>query len=135
MHTAAGVRQTAPAATVTVTAAPESGSTVSSHRSRRRSTRPADVARPPATATTSSRKRQPFIQPTRSLNASRNVNAPPSCAAGRPWKRPVSGTAAPSARAATAAVAALVRLSAWPASSVNDTRTSSASPSSASTAV
>ena len=35
VQTAAGVPQAAPAATVTVTSAAESGSTVSSHRSRR----------------------------------------------------------------------------------------------------
>ena len=92
VHTAAGVRQAAPAPSVTVTSAPESGSTVTCHRSRRRSTRPAAVARPPDTATTSSRSRRPFIQPTRSLNAILNVNPlSPSCASGRPVKLAVSG--------------------------------------------
>ena len=132
VQTAAGVPQAAPAATVTVTSAGESGSTVSRHRSLRRSTRPADVARPPDTATTSSRNRRPFIMLSRSLDAILSVNAlSPSCAAGTSSNDAVSGPG----RAATASVAALVRLSAWPASSVKLTRTFSRSPSSAAAAV
>ena len=68
----------------------------------------------------------------RSLDAILSVNAlSPSCATGTSSNDAVSG----SGRAATASVAALVRLSAWPASSVKLTRTFSRSPSSASTAV
>ena len=83
VQTAAGVPQAAPAASVTVTSASEFGSTVSRHRSLRRFTRPADVTRPPDTATTSSRNRRPFIMLSRSLDAILSVNAlSPSCAAG-----------------------------------------------------
>ena len=132
VQTAAGVPQAAPAATVTLTSADECGSTVSSHRSLRRSTRPAETARPPDTSTTSSRNRRPFIMLSRSLDAILSVNAlSPSCSDGTPSNDAVSG----SGRAATAAVAALVRLSSLPASSVKLTRTLSRSPSSASTAV
>ena len=132
VQTAAGVPQAAPAATVTVTSASESGSTVSSHRSLRLFTRPAAVARPPVTATTSSRNRRPVIMLSRSLDAILSVNAlSPLCAAGTSSNDAVSG----SSRAATASVAALVTLSALPASSVKLTRTFSRSPSSASTAV
>ena len=128
---AAGVPQAAPAASVTVTSASESGSTVSSHRSLRRFTRPADVARPPDTATTSSRNRRPFIMLSRSLNAILSVNALPSCSDGTFSNLAVSGSSA----AATTSVAALVRLSSLPASSVKSTRTLRVLPSSASTAV
>ena len=67
-----------------------------------------------------------------SLKATRKWNPPsPRCSAGMSSKLAVSGTG----RAATASVAALVRLSAWPASSVKPTRTFSLLPSSAATAV
>ena len=70
--------------------------------------------------------------PMSSLNATRKWSPPsPRCSAGMPSKLAVSGAD----RAATASVAALARLSAWPASSVKPTRTFSLLPSSAATAV
>ena len=77
---------------MTVTSASESGSTVSFHRSLRLFTRPAFVARPPATATTSSRNLRPLIQLSGSLNAILSVNAlSPSCSAGTSSNDAVSG--------------------------------------------
>ena len=87
--------QAAPAASVTVTSASESGSTVTCHRSLRLFTRLADVARPPDTATTSSRNLRPFILLSGSLNAILSVNAlSPSCSAGTSRNDAVSGAAA-----------------------------------------
>ena len=120
-----------PAGSVIVTAASESGRTVILNRSRRPSTRLPPVTRPPVTANASSRSDRELM-PMSSLNATRKWNPPsPRCSAGMPSKLAVSGTG----RAATASVAALVRLSSLPASSVKLTRTFSRSPSSASTAV
>ena len=109
VHTASGESQAAPAASVTVTSASESGLTFSFHRSLRLFTRPALVARPPDTATTSDRNRRPLILIV-SLNAILSLNAVvPSCSNGTRAKRAVNpagpvSTAGP----ATVAVGALV---------------------------
>ena len=109
VHTAPGVSQAAPELSVTVTSASESGLTFSFHRSLGLLTRPAFVARPPDTATTSDRNRRPLILIS-SLNAILNLNAvSPSCSDGMSTKRAVSpagpvSTAGP----ATVAVGALV---------------------------
>ena len=120
-----------PASSVIVTSPSESGLTVILNRSRRSSTRRPPVTRPPLTANASSRSDRKLM-PMSSLNATRKWSAPsPRCSAGMPSKLAVSGCG----RAATASVAALVRLSALPASSVKLTRTFSRSPPSAATGV
>ena len=107
VHTAAGVSQAAPPASVTVTAASESGLTVSFHRSLRLFTRPAFVARPPDTATTSDRNRRPLILIS-SLNAILSLNAFPSCSDGMSTNDAVSaGPAVSTSGPATVAAGVL----------------------------
>ena len=79
-----------PAGSSIVTSPAPSGSTVISNRSRRSSTRAPRVTRPPVTASASSRSARKLI-PMSSLNAIRNVNALPSCAAGTSSNVAVSG--------------------------------------------
>ena len=92
VHTAPLAPQARPPESVTVTASRESGSTVTSHRSRLPLTRRALVTSPSVTVKDSSRK-VVFPIPMSSLNATWKLNAlAPSCAAGTPLNSAVSGS-------------------------------------------